>query len=142
MRVGTHPEDATKKGHVRFLVVAAVVAALAVVGFLGWSMGGDGDGSGSVSAPRGGERADAPPSVSRDEEPIVRPSGVEVLDAAYEACARALGFDPGFAQVLVVNGRPDLVKTGRDVPAHVHGPCLSQIGGRDTGRSSHGYPLP
>ena len=63
------------------------------------------------------------------------------LDAGYEACVVAGGFDPGGVQVVVAEtGVPEWVKTGRDVPAAIHGPCLVQIGGTDPQASSHGIP--
>jgi hypothetical protein len=75
------------------------------------------------------------------------------LDARYEACVKAAGFDPGGVQVLVrvggdvptpegasnpAVGQPAWVKTGVDVPAGIHSPCMVQIGGAYPGMSSHG----
>ncbi|HVF04967.1 MAG TPA: hypothetical protein VNA20_09015 [Frankiaceae bacterium] len=80
------------------------------------------------------------------------------LDARYDACVRARGFDPGGVQVLLwvarlgrpttgpagpadpEVGAPWWVKTGRDVPAAIHRPCLVAIGGADPHMSSHGNP--
>lgn len=77
---------------------------------------------------------------------------VELSDR-YSGCAVAAGYDPGGTQVLLWTsadavampdtareiGRPFWVKTGREVPAAVHGPCLEAIGGQDPGASSYGY---
>lgn len=67
----------------------------------------------------------------------------EALDARYEQCAIAAGFDPGGVQVVTAtDGKAELVKTGRDVPAAIHGPCFEEVGGTDPGRSSHGNVPP
>ena len=64
---------------------------------------------------------------------------IESLGVEYEACLQNLEFEPGGAQVLVgEDGTPWWVKTGNDVPADLHGPCIEQIGGRSNGLSSHG----
>lgn len=62
------------------------------------------------------------------------------LDAAYAQCATDMGFDPGGVQVIVESGRPDWVKTARDVPARFHEPCFTGIGGGTQRHSSHGNP--
>lgn len=112
----------------------------------------------------------APPAASESvQEPGDSPSGVAAdsseansstlspfspaLDARYEACVKAAGFDPGGVQVLLwvegdvptpegasnpAAGQPSWVKTGVDVPASIHSPCMVQIGGADPGMSSHG----
>ncbi len=72
-----------------------------------------------------------------------RPYGEDptALTAAYEKCLLDAGFDPEGAQVVIeVVGRPYWVKTGHDVPAEFHRPCLVHIGGEDPLSSSHGYP--
>jgi hypothetical protein len=59
-------------------------------------------------------------------------------DLQYEECAVERGFDPGGVQVVFMRGRAQFVKTGLDVPAEVHLPCLEQIGGPTTvSGSSH-----
>lgn len=63
------------------------------------------------------------------------------LDRPYLACARKLGFDPSFAQVIVdAADKPSGAKTGREVPADVHSPCLVRLGGDDPSSSSYGNP--
>jgi len=109
-------------------MVAPVLAAVAVFCVTGCSASRSSDPA-TVTLPAGAG------------EPILRPPGVEAFDAAYDACAKSFGFDPGGAQVLLdESGRPDWVKTGRDVPAWVHRPCLVRIGGQDPLRSSHSDP--
>lgn len=52
------------------------------------------------------------------------------FDSLYLACVRNAGVDLGHAQVLVnAHSEPLFVKTGIDVEAEVHGPCLERIGG-------------
>lgn len=63
------------------------------------------------------------------------------LAEAYLACVRDRGFDPGAAQVIVVDGVPVWVKAGREVPARFHRPCLVALGGPDPLSSSYGYPV-
>lgn len=61
------------------------------------------------------------------------------LDGRYEACLLASGFDPGGVQVLIdETGEPWWVKTGRNVPADIHGPCFEEIGGTWNGLASWG----
>lgn len=58
---------------------------------------------------------------------------------SYEECLLSRGFDPGGVQVLINKaGKPWWVKTGRDVPAEIHGPCMEEIGGMVNGLSSWG----
>ena len=56
----------------------------------------------------------------------------------YADCVLAAGFDAGGAQVLFENGRPRRVKTGKNVPAEFHVPCLTAIGGVEVSGSSWG----
>jgi hypothetical protein len=74
---------------------------------------------------------------------LATPAPGEDLDARYEQCAIEAGFDPGGVQVVTsASGRPELVKTGRDVPGEIHGPCLEEIGGTDPHSSSRGNESP
>ena len=56
----------------------------------------------------------------------------------YADCVLAAGFDSRGAQVLFENGRPWWVKTGVEVPAEFHEPCLTAIGGVGVSGSSWG----
>jgi hypothetical protein len=61
------------------------------------------------------------------------------LRAPYLACAREKGFDPQVADVLVDRSdKPTFVKTGNEVPAAVHRPCLVRLGGDDPHTTSYG----
>lgn len=54
------------------------------------------------------------------------------LNLPYLSCARARGFDPETAEVLVDKAEvPWWVIVASDVPAEVHGPCMVSIGGKD-----------
>ena len=64
-------------------------------------------------------------------------------DAAYLACAREKGFDPQRAEVLAdKTDQPMFVKTGYEVPAQVHRPCLIRLGGDDPFSTSYGNDRP
>ena len=64
---------------------------------------------------------------------------IDAWDSMYERCVENAGFDPGGVQVLRTDdGTPWWVKTGRDVPVDIHGPCFELIGGDSDGRSSWG----
>lgn len=69
-----------------------------------------------------------------------RPTGDgQALSEQYLACAIAKGFHPDFVQVFPEpDGRIGHVKTGREVPAKVHRPCVVEIGGADPRTSSYG----
>lgn len=78
------------------------------------------------------------------ESPLV----LSIPDAGgtlYFRCIMREGFDPGFSIDFGINfaqviwsddGVPLAVKTGLDVPAEFHGPCIESIGGTDIGESS------
>jgi hypothetical protein len=82
------------------------------------------------------------------------PTQTASQDDRYESCVKAARFDPGGVQVLVSvagevrpdndptmpTGTPVWVKTGRDVPAAIHRPCLQAVGGKKTQTSSYGNP--
>ena len=61
-------------------------------------------------------------------------------DTQYRDCLLSGGFDPEGVQVLFNDtGKPWWVKTGHDVPAALHGPCFTAIGGEVNGMSSWGH---
>jgi hypothetical protein len=65
------------------------------------------------------------------------------LDVPYLLCAREKGFDPQVAEVIVDKlEKPRWVKTGYEVPADVHGPCLVRLGGVDPLSTSYGNAAP
>jgi hypothetical protein len=65
------------------------------------------------------------------------------LDGPYLACAQEKGFDPEVAEVLVdKSDTPMFVKTGYEVPADVHRPCLVRLGGQDPISTSYGNGRP
>lgn len=88
-----------------------------------------------------------------DEEPTDSPFD-DALDAVYSQCVTSAGFDPGGVQVILWRHDPERppggptpregqasgVKTGRDVPAEIHRPCFTEIGGDDPHTSSWGEP--
>jgi len=98
----------------------------------------------------------SPPTPDRTTV-VIRNGESEALNAQYEACVIGLGFDPGgLVQVVLwepeygvsgymvppgmqqmAAGTPIWVKTGNDIPASVHRPCLLRIGGADPLCSSH-----
>ena len=124
----------------------AVVALAATLGVACWTAAPTARGAASSAVPGAGPAPARPVAVTA----VAGAQPVD-LDAEYYACALAAGFDPGGVQVLrwsgtegpagaglPAPGTPYWVKTGRDVPAAVHGPCLARIGGTDPHRSSHG----
>ena len=59
--------------------------------------------------------------------------------ASYVLCLREAEFDATGAHVIRDDtGRIIRVRTGVDVPADIHGPCMVAIGAADPGTSSHG----
>jgi len=76
-------------------------------------------------------------SGSRGSSPMIL-SLPDIGSHVYRECAIGRGFDPEGAWVIWADdGRVRRVKTGRDVPSDVHGPCLEEIGGLATGASSY-----
>lgn len=85
-----------------------------------------------------------------DESQVLRQMASEVgaaqlaaiedeLSVDYDDCLQREDFDAGGVQVLIDDaGAPWWVKTGRIVPAEIHGACLVEIGGEPTDRSSWG----
>lgn len=137
--VATRP----RSGLLMAVLYAVLVAAASAVG---WAMLRDDGGGTVVPAPA------VPAAVPDDAAPtpagpppaggfVTRSDQVPAFDRAYETCVKARGFDPGGVQVLVGDGAvPWGVKTGRDVPAVIHRPCLQAVGGPDPRLSSHGNP--
>jgi hypothetical protein len=125
---GTRPRTGLSTAVLWVVLVAAVTAA-------GWALLREDGGTPPVPAPA---TPAGPPPPGGFVTLADQDSG---LDRAYDGCVKARGFDPGGVQVLLREGSvPWWVKTGHDVPAAMHRPCLQAIGGADPGLSSHGNP--
>ncbi|MFC7496055.1 MULTISPECIES: hypothetical protein [unclassified Nocardioides] len=114
------------------LVAAAAAATLILPGML---TGGPDDKARDPAAP---------PTTADPSPPEPTATGLALvleLNDRYRMCAENAGFDPRGVQVVVGDdGLPWAVKTGVDVPARIHGQCLTAIGGRDPHASSYGEP--
>ena len=143
--VGTRPRAGLPTAVLCFVVVAGVTAA-------GWALLRDDGNRPSVPAPAAPAAPAVVPAGEGDGNAtpagppppggfVTRADQDPRFDRAYDSCVKARGFDPGGVQVLVGDGAvPWWVKTGRDVPAAIHRPCLQAIGGADPRLSSHGNP--
>jgi len=143
---------------IRRTLLFVILAAVPAISGVGWWIQSDNDfdmvvPSSSQPSPTSSNQIQARDGHSRSSTASVVEK-YEALNARYEACVLAAGFDPGGVQVLLwesgapsprgaqvpESGTPWWVKTGRDVPAEIHRPCFILIGGVDPQRSSHGTP--
>lgn len=135
-------------------IVASLLLATLLAGAGFWWMTADLSESpvgGSVKDTSVGQVTDAPPVAAVQPESVAA-GDVGALGNIYRACVEQAGFEVGPVQVLLWQddpgrpaggptprvGQPWWVKTGRDVPADIHRPCFTSIGGDDPHMSSYG----